>query len=203
MFYEPREGHSLPHNPFKAIVAPRPVGWIGTQSKDGAVNLAPYSFFNAICDTPPMVMFSSSGVKDSVSFIEETSEFTASLVSDHLRSQMNASSVNAPRGTSEFEYAGLTRAPSRLIAAPRVKEAYAALECVAVEIKRLQDKEGRATDNYMVIGEVVGVHIDEQVLTDGLIDIAKAKPVSRLGYMDFATTESVYQMFRPKWEDEK
>ncbi|ABS14867.1 MULTISPECIES: flavin reductase family protein [Brucella/Ochrobactrum group] len=203
MFYEPREGHPLPHNPFKAIVAPRPIGWIGTKSKGGAVNLAPYSFFNAICDTPPMVMFSSSGVKDSVSFIEETGEFTANLVSDHLRTQMNASSVDAPRGISEFEYAGLTQTSSRLIAAPRVKEAYAALECVAVEIKRLQDKEGRPTDNYMVIGEVVGVHIDEQVLTNGLIDIAKARPVSRLGYMDFATTESVYQMFRPKWEDEK
>ena len=203
MFYEPREGHPLPHNPFKAIVAPRPIGWIGTKSKGGAVNLAPYSFFNAICDTPPMVMFSSSGVKDSVSFIEETGEFTANLVSDHLRTQMNASSVDAPRGISEFEYAGLTQTSSRLIAAPRVKEAYAAIECVAVEIKRLQDKEGRPTDNYMVIGEVVGVHIDEQVLTNGLIDIAKARPVSRLGYMDFATTESVYQMFRPKWEDEK
>ena len=203
MFYEPREGHPLPHNPFKAIVAPRPIGWIGTKSKEGAVNLAPYSFFNAICDTPPMVMFSSSGVKDSVSFIDETGEFTANLVSDHLRTQMNASSVDAPRGISEFEYAGLTQTSSRLIAAPRVKEAYAALECVAVEIKRLQDKEGRPTDNYMVIGEVVGVHIDEQVLTNGLIDIAKARPVSRLGYMDFATTESVYQMFRPKWEDEK
>ncbi len=150
-----------------------------------------------------MVMFSSNGAKDSVSFIEQTGEFTANLVSDYLRTQMNASSVNAPRGVSEFDYAGLTRAASKLIAAPRVKEAYAALECVAVEIKRLQDKEGRLTDNYMVIGEVVGVHIDEQVLTDGLIDIAKTRPVSRLGYMDFSTTESVYQMFRPKWEDEK
>src|SRR5690606_41318822 len=122
MFYEPREGHPLPHNPFKAIVAPRPIGWIGTQSKKGAVNLAPYSFFNAICDTPPMVMFSSNGAKDSVSFIEQTGEFTANLVSDHLRTQMNSSSVNAPRGVSEFDYAGLTRAASRLIAAPRVKE---------------------------------------------------------------------------------
>lgn len=149
-----------------------------------------------------MVMFSSSGVKDSVTFIEETGEFTANLVSENLKLQMNASSVNAPRGVNEFDYANLTRAPSRLIAAPRVKEAYAALECVAVEIKRLQDKEGRPTDSYMVIGEVVGVHIDEQVLTDGLVDISKAKPVARLGYMDYATTESVYQMFRPKWDGE-
>jgi flavin reductase (DIM6/NTAB) family NADH-FMN oxidoreductase RutF len=148
-----------------------------------------------------MVMFSSSGVKDSVTFIEETGEFTASLVSDHLKEKMNASSVNAPRSVSEFEYAGLGIAHSKVIAAPYVKEAYAALECVAVETKRLQDKEGRPTDNYMVIGEVVGVHIDESVLTDGLFDIRKAKPVTRLGYMDYATTEDVYQMFRPKWED--
>ncbi|MBA8838724.1 flavin reductase family protein [Ochrobactrum sp. RH2CCR150] len=201
MFYEPKEGHPLPHNPFKAIVAPRPIGWIGTCSKDGAVNLAPYSFFNAICDTPPMVMFSSSGIKDSVTFIEETGEFTTNLVSDHLKTHMNASSVDAPRGTSEFGYAGLTRAPSKIIAAPRVKEAYASLECVVVDIRRLQDKEGKPTDNYMVIGEVVGVHIDESILTDGLVDIAKVKPVTRLGYMDYATTESVYQMFRPKWSD--
>lgn len=201
MFYEPSSGHNLPHNPFKAIVAPRPIGWIGTRSKDGAVNLSPYSFFNVVSDTPPMIMFSSSGFKDSVSFIEETGEFTASLVSDHLKEQMNASSVNAPRGVSEFDYAGLTVAHSKLIAAPFVKEAYAALECVLVEIKRLQDKEGRPTDNYMVIGEVVGVHIDESVLTDGLFDIKKAKPVTRLGYMDFATTDEVYQMFRPKWDD--
>ncbi|MEN5276717.1 flavin reductase family protein [Brucella sp. TWI432] len=201
MFYEPQSGHNLPHNPFKAIVAPRPIGWIGTRSKTGAVNLAPYSFFNAVCDTPPMIMFSSSGVKDSVTFIEETGEFTASLVSDHLKEHMNATSVNAPRGISEFSYAGLTAAPSKLIAAPFVKEAYAALECVAVEVRNLQDKEGRRTDNYMVIGEVVGVHIDESVLTDGLFDIRKAKPVTRLGYMDYATTQEVYQMTRPKWED--
>lgn len=200
MFYEPRNGHNLPHNPFKAIVSPRPIGWIGTCSRSGAVNLAPYSFFNAVSDTPPMVMFSSTGAKDSLAFIEETGEFTASAVSDDLKIQMNASSVNAPRGVSEFGYAGLTAAPSKLIAAPYVKEAYAALECVAVEVRRLQDKKGRATDNYMVIGEVVGVHLDERVLTDGLVDIKKAKPVTRLGYMDYATTENAYQMFRPKWD---
>lgn len=199
MFYEPSKGHGLPHNPFKAIVAPRPIGWIGTQSAKGAINLAPYSFFNAICDTPPMVMFSSSGVKDSLAFIEETGEFTANLVSDHLKAQMNTSSINAPRGVNEFDHAGLTAAPCRLIAAPRVKEAYASLECVLVEIKRLQDRQAQPTDNYMVIGEVVGVHIDKSILSDGLIDSAKVKPVSRLGYMDYATTESVYQMARPIW----
>ncbi len=203
MFYEPKNGVELPHNPFKALIAPRPIGWIGTRSARGAVNLAPYSFFNAVCDTPPMVMFSSSGLKDSIVFIEETGEFTTNLVSDHLKTQMNASSVDAPRGVSEFDYAGLTQAPSRLIAAPRVKDAYAALECIAVEVRRLQDRAGKSANNYMVIGEVVGVHIDDHILTDGLVDITKAKPVTRLGYMDYATTESVYQMFRPRWTEEK
>lgn len=201
MFYEPKEGHGLPHDPFKAIVAPRPIGWIGTKSKTGALNLAPYSFFNAVCDKPPMVLFSSTGVKDSVAYIEETGEFTANLVSDNLKEQMNASSVNAPRGTDEFGYAGLTPAAGKLIAAPYVRQAYAALECVAVDIRRLQDKEGRPTENYMVIGEVVGVHLDESVLTNGLLDVAKVRPVTRLGYMDYATTDSVYQMFRPRWEE--
>lgn len=201
MFYEPKEGHGLPHDPFKAIVAPRPIGWIGTKSKTGALNLAPYSFFNAVCDKPPMVLFSSTGVKDSEAYIEETGEFTANLVSDNLKEQMNASSVNAPRGTDEFGYAGLTPAAGKLIAAPYVRQAYAALECVAVDIRRLQDKEGRPTENYMVIGEVVGVHLDESVLTDGLLDVAKVRPVTRLGYMDYATTDSVYQMFRPRWEE--
>lgn len=200
MFYEPSKGHGLLHNPFKAIVAPRPIGWIGTKSAKGAINLAPYSFFNAICDTPPMVMFSSSGVKDSLAFIEETGEFTANLVSDHLKEQMNASSINAPRGVDEFDHSGLTAATCKLIAAPRVKEAYASLECVLVEIKRLRDRQAQPTNNYMVIGEVVGVHIDEKILTNGMIDIVKAKPVSRLGYMDYATTERVYQMARPIWE---
>ncbi|WP_343314255.1 flavin reductase family protein [Brucella sp. BE17] len=203
MFYEPEKGHPLPHNPFKAIVAPRPIGWIGTRSKDGSVNLAPYSLFNAICDTPPMVMFSSSGLKDSLAAIEETGEFTTNLVSDNLKEQMNASSVNAPRGVNEFELAGLEAAPSKLVAAPRVRQAYAALECVAVEVRRLQDRQARLTDNYMVIGEVVGVHIDERILTDGLVDMTKVKPVSRLGYMDYATTQSVYQMARPMWTWDK
>ncbi|MFC0245344.1 flavin reductase family protein [Falsochrobactrum ovis] len=199
MFYEIGNGHGLPHNPLKAIIAPRPIGWIGTRSRNGCVNLAPYSFFNMIADTPPLVMFSSSGKKDSVSFIEETGVFTVSAVGDRLKQQMNISSIDAPRGTSEFEYSGLATAPGQLVEAPFVKEAYAALECEAVEIKQLRDRSGNLSENYMVIGEVVAVHLDENVLTNGLVDIKKARPVSRLGYMDYATTEEVYQMFRPKW----
>lgn len=201
MFYEPNAGHGLPHNPLKAIVAPRPIGWIGTKSKSGALNLAPYSFFNMISDNPPMVMFSSSGHKDSVAFIEQTGEFSASLVSDHLKEAMNATSVVAPRGMSEFTYAGLTSAECQLIDAPRVEQAYAALECVATDIRQLHDRHGQPMENYIVTGEIIGVHIDESVLTDGLIDITKTRPVSRLGYMDFATTDTVYQMFRPRWQE--
>jgi flavin reductase (DIM6/NTAB) family NADH-FMN oxidoreductase RutF len=199
MFYEPQKGHGLPHNPLKAIVAPRPIGWIGTRTKEGALNRAPYSCFNIVCDTPPLLMFSSSGYKDSVAFIEETREFTANMVGEHLAKQMNATSVNAPRGVSEFDYANLTAAPCEQIQAPRVAEAYASLECVAVDIRQLKGRDGALADAYMVIGEVVGVHIDETILVDGLIDITKSRPVTRLGYMDFATTTEVYQMFRPKW----
>ena len=199
MFYEPQNGHGLPHNPLKAIISPRPVGWIGTRSKEGALNLAPYSFFNMVCDTPPLLMFNSSGYKDSVAFVEETREFTANMVGGHLAEQMNATSVNAPRGTSEFDYAGLTPVSCEKIKAPRVAEAYASLECVAVDIRQLTGRDGKPTDSYMVIGEVVGVHIDEYILVDGLIDITRSRPVSRLGYMDFATTDTVYELFRPKW----
>lgn len=201
MFYQPKNGHQLPHNPLKAIVTPRPIGWIGTRSKEGALNLAPYSFFNVICDNPPLVMFCSSGYKDSVAFVEETGEFTANMVGAHLAKEMNATSVNSPRGVSEFDYAGLTPAACEMIKAPRVAEAYAALECVAVEVKRLTGKDGALAESYMVIGEIVGVHIDEAILVDGRIDITKSRPVSRLGYMDFATTDKVYEMFRPKWEE--
>ncbi|WP_420962333.1 flavin reductase family protein [Brucella sp. IR073] len=200
MFYEPRNGHGLPHDPFKAIVAPRPIGWISTRSKAGAVNLAPYSFFNAICDKPPLVLFSSSGRKDSLTFIEETGEFAVNLVTEDLLEKMNASSVNAPRGVSEFDYAGLTPVPCNLIGALRVGEAHAALECVATDIREAIDRHGKRCGNWLVTGEVVGVHLDEAILTDGMIDMRKAKSVSRLGYMDFATTSEVYQMLRPRWE---
>lgn len=199
MFYEPQHGHSLPHNPLKAIIAPRPIGWIGSRSKEGAFNLAPYSFFNIVCDQPPLLMFSSSGYKDTVANVEETGEFTANMVGAHLAEQMNATSVNAPRGASEFDFAGLTPLTGEVINAPRVAEAYAALECVAVDIRELTGRDGKPTNAFMVIGEVVGVHIDEKILVNGQIETSLAKPVTRLGYMDFATTEHVYELFRPVW----
>ena len=200
MFYRYQDGHGLPHDPLKAIVAPRPIGWISSRSAEGTVNLAPYSFFNMISTRPCLIMFSSEGRKDSVSFIEETREFAANLVSAHLSGQMNATSVNAPRGTSEFEYSGLTPLPCALIGAPRVAEALATLECVVTDIQHPKDRRGDPVSAIMVIGEVIGVHIDEAILTNGLVDMSKARPVSRLGYMDFASVSETFQMFRPKWE---
>jgi len=201
MFYEPSKGHGLPHDPFKAIVAPRPIGWISSLSADGSVNLAPYSFFNALGTHPHLVMFSSEGRKDSVSFAAETNEFVANLVSRNLAEKMNASAVDAPRGVSEFDYAGLTPVPSRLVAPPRVGEAVAALECKVTEILEPKGLDGRPAGNVIVFGEVVGVHIDEAMLTDGLFDIVKAGTVARLGYMDYTSVSETFQMRRPRWQE--
>lgn len=202
MFYEQSKGHGLPHDPFLAIVAPRPIGWISTISAAGALNLAPYSFFNGLGTHPHLVMFSSDGEKDSVVFARETGEFVANLVSRDLVEAMNASSVDAPRGVSEFDYAGLTAEPSRLVRPPRVREAHAALECKVTEIIRPKTLDGRGCERRMVIGEVVGVHIDDAVMTDGLFDIVKTGSVARLGYMDYTSVTDTFSMRRPKWRDE-
>lgn len=201
MFYEPSRGHGLPHDPFKAIVAPRPIGWISTVAADGSLNLAPYSFFNALSTHPHLVMFSSEGEKDSVTFARETGEFVANLVSRDLAGKANASGVDAPRGVSEFDYAGLSAAPSRLVKPPRVAEALAALECKVTEIIRPRGLDGETGDRFVVFGEVVGVFIDEALLDEnGLFDIVKAGTVARLGYMDYAAVTETFQMRRPRWE---
>ena len=199
MFFEPSKGHGLPHDPIKAIVSPRPIGWISTRSRDGALNLAPYSFFNMLSSKPVLVMFSSQGEKDSLTFARDSGEFVVNLVGRDLARQMNASSVDAPRGVSEFDYAGLTPAPCRIVAAPRVAEAPAALECRVTQIIRPTGLDGADSESTLVIGEVVGVHIDDAMLADGLFDVTRAGNVSRLGYMDFAEIEAVYQMRRPRW----
>lgn len=201
MFYDPAKGHGLPHDPFKAIVAPRPIGWISTQARDGSVNLAPYSFFNALCGRPPMVWFSSEGSKDSPTIAEDTGAFVANVVGRDLAAKMNATSVDAPRGTSEFGIAGLTQAPSVMVAPPRVAEAPAALECRVTEIFRPRDLEGRLAGPIVVVGQVVGVHIADEMLTDGLFDVLKAGTVARLGYMDYSTVDSIFSMRRPRWSD--
>lgn len=201
MFYEPSKGHGLPHDPFKALVSPRPIGWISTQAKDGSLNLAPYSFFNALGTNPHLVMFCSEGAKDSYTNALETGEFVANLVSSDLIEQMNASSVDAPHGVSEFDYAGLTPEPSRLVRPPRVREAHAALECKVTEILRPKDLNGHATSRYMIIGQVVGVYISDDALTDGMFDVVKAGNVARLGYLDFSSVKEVFQRTRPRWKD--
>lgn len=201
MFYEPNQGHGLPHDPFKAIVAPRPIGWISTISNSGAVNLAPYSYFNAISSRPQMVMFSSEGPKDSATFARETGEFVANLASRDLFHAMNASSADAPRGTSEFKFAGLTPARSRLVSPPRVAEAHAALECRVTEIYEPKQLDGRRAGVYMVVGEVVGIHIDDAMLENGLFDVSRAQTVARLGYFDYTAVTQIFSARRPPWNE--
>lgn len=200
LFYETgANAHGLKHDPFKAIVAPRPIGWIGTKAADGRRNLSPYSFFNAVSDRPKLVMFSSSGHKDSVTNIEETGVFTCSLASRHLASQMNASSVAVPHGVDEFDIAKLTAVTGRLVDAPYVGEAYAALECRMTQILRPVDVDGRESGNWVVFGQVVGIHISPEIIRDGLLDMAVARPLGRMGYMDYSDGGAdVFAMMRPK-----
>lgn len=197
MFYEPSNGHGLPHNPFKAIVAPRPIGWISTRAEDGLPNLAPYSFFNAVADQPPLVMFSSSGRKDSVEIAEATGEFVCNFVGEAQFKAMSQTSFAYERGISEFAEAGLEEAECRLVKAPRVAGAPAALECAVTEIIRARDRAGNPVDNWLVFGEVIGVHIDEAMLTDGRFDLDKAKPVTRLGYRDYGLSPPIVELARP------
>ncbi|WP_337184711.1 flavin reductase family protein [Shinella sp.] len=200
MFYETAENaHGLKHDPFKAIVAPRPIGWIGTKAADGRRNLSPYSFFNAVSDRPKLVMFSSSGHKDSVTNIEATGVFTCSLASRHLAEAMNASSVAVPRGVDEFEIAKLTPVMGRLVDAPYVGEAHAVLECRMTQILRPLGLDGRESDNWVVFGEVVGIHISPEIVRDGMLDMAVARPLGRMGYMDYCDGGAeVFAMTRPK-----
>ncbi len=198
-FYEPSKGHNLPHDPFKAIVAPRPIGWISTSDSEGRVNLAPYSFFNAVCDRPPMVMFSSSGWKDTVANIRATGEFVCNLVTRPLAERMNQTSAALPLGVSEFEFAKLAAAPSRIVKPPRVAESPAALECKLVQIVQLHGADGSALNQYLTIGEVVGVHIDRAYLKEGLFDLLATHPVQRAGYVaDYTEASTGFKMNRPK-----
>ncbi|NEI74650.1 flavin reductase family protein [Rhizobium lusitanum] len=199
MFYTTDSNrHGLAHDPFKAIIAPRPIGWIGSKGRDGSLNLSPYSFFNAVSDRPKLVMFSSAGRKDSVRNVEETGVFTANLVSRHIVEKMNHSSIAVPYGVNEFELAGLTAVPGRLVDAPYVGEAFAALECRVTEVLEPKGLDGEPSDNIMVIGQVVGIHIDETIIRDGRLDMALARPVARMGYMDYSEGSDVFEMMRPK-----
>lgn len=200
MFYKTQDNqHGLPHDPFKAIVAPRPIGWIGSRGRDGSVNLAPYSYFNAISDRPKLVMFSSAGRKDTLRNVEETRVFTTSMVSRRLAEKMNLSSADAPYGESEFAFADLTMAEGQMVNAPFVAEAYAALECQVTDIFEAKGLDGAPSANIVVIGQVMGIHIDEAALVDGMLDMSIAAPLGRLGYMDYADASQAFQMRRPPW----
>ncbi|MDQ0472761.1 flavin reductase family protein [Labrys wisconsinensis] len=198
MFYEPRKGdHGLAHDPFKALVVPRPIGWISSLSADGAVNLAPYSFFNAFQARPHLVGFASDGRKDSVVFVEETREFVCNLVTEDLWRSMSATSAPLPRGDSEMAHAALEAAPSRLVRPPRVARAAAALECRWTETIHLRDADGRPSEAYLVCGEVVGIFVDDRFIAGGRVDTAAMRVMSRLGYQDYGVVERALTLTRP------
>ncbi|MDO8878719.1 MAG: flavin reductase family protein [Pseudolabrys sp.] len=200
MFYEPetRDKTLLPHDPFKAIVAPRPIGWITSMSAKGEINLAPYSFFNGVNSRPNLVMFASENYKDSVAFIEQTGEFVCSLATYDLREQMNETAAPMPRGQNEMVRAGLAPAPSRIVKPPRVAASPCALECRMTQIVPMRTFDGEAVDCHVVFGQVVGVYIDDRFIVDGLLDTAAMRPIARCGYDQYAVVDGVFAMQRPE-----
>jgi flavin reductase (DIM6/NTAB) family NADH-FMN oxidoreductase RutF len=202
MFYETKDHHGLKHNPFKSLIVPRPIGWVSSQDSDGIVNLAPYSYFNGVGSEPPTVMFASEGThtegdfKDSATNVGETGEFVCNLATWALREEMNATSAQVARSVDEFELAGLTPAPSRLVKPPRVKESPVHLECTHLKTVELPSNDPERP-NLVVFGRVVGIHIDDSIIADGMIDMDVFKPIARLGYMDYTVVDKVFTMRRP------
>jgi flavin reductase (DIM6/NTAB) family NADH-FMN oxidoreductase RutF len=197
MFYEARQGHGLPHDPIKAIVAPRPIGWISTLDAAGRANLAPYSYFNMVHNAPPILAFGSEGLKHSAANARATGEFVFNLATRPLFEAMNASSGSLPPGVSEFEAAGLDPLPSRLVRPPRVGGSPAQLECRVLSVTELQDVEGRPTDGFLVLGQVVGIHIDERFIRNGRFDAVAAQTIARCGYRDYAQVTEMFEALRP------
>jgi len=199
MFYQPGPGrpHGLPHDPLKAIVAPRPIGWLSTLDPEGRPNLAPYSFFNMIQTAPPIVVFGSDGVKHSAANAIATGEFVFNLVTRELFEAMNASSESLAAGEDEFAHAGLATAPCRTVKPPRVAASPASLECRVTAHGELRDLEGRATGGVFVMGQVVGVHIAEAALKDGHFDMVAAGTVARCGYRDYTQVTALFSALRP------
>ncbi|MEL7280409.1 MAG: flavin reductase family protein [Pseudomonadota bacterium] len=199
MFYRPEDGHGLPHNPFNAIVTPRPIGWISTRGSDGSENLAPYSFFNAVAYVPPQVMFASTsakedrdGTKDSVANIRDTGVFCVNIVEHAMRDVMNVSSGPWAREVDEFDKAGIARDECETIPCSRVAAAPAALECKLTQVVQLP---GAA--NYVVFGEVTGVHMRDDCMVNGMFDVTKFNPLARLGYRDYTTVRDLFSLNRP------
>lgn len=199
MFYRPEDGHGLPHNPFNAIVSPRPIGWISTRGADGHDNLAPYSFFNAVAYFPPQVMFSSTSAKpdrgdtkDSLAQIRETGVFCVNIVEYAMRDAMNVTSGPWDKGVDEFELAGIEKAQCQTIDCPRVAAAPANLECKLTQIVQLP---GEA--NFAVFGEVTGIHMRDDCLNDGIFDVLSFNPLSRMGYRDYTVVREKFALKRP------
>lgn len=210
MFYETGSGSGhkkagLAHSPLSALVVPRPIGWISTVAADGTVNLAPFSYFNLASYLPPMVMFAANGGhpeggdKDTLKNVRDCREFVVNLCTWDLRVKMNDTSTPAPRSVDEFELVGLTKAPSRLVKPPRVAESPVHLECRLLQVVELPGHEPTGTKNNVVFGRVVGVHIRDDLIVDGRVDILRVRPVSRLGYFDFAVIDELFEMRRPDW----
>jgi flavin reductase (DIM6/NTAB) family NADH-FMN oxidoreductase RutF len=200
LFYEPhkRDKGILPHDPFKAVIAPRPIGWVSTLSSDGVLNLAPYSFFNAVGERPAMLAFSSTGFKHSAASAGESGEFVWNLATWELREAMNQTSAQVAREVDEFELAGLETAPSRLVAPPRVAASPCAIECRVVHRLEIHDVDGEPTDQHLVIGQVVGVHIDERYIAGGRVDTVAMQPIARCGYRgDYTVVDRLFEMLRP------
>ncbi|MBM3343210.1 MAG: flavin reductase family protein [Betaproteobacteria bacterium] len=196
----------LNFNPFKAVVAPRPIGWVSTINKQGVVNLAPYSFFNAVSSDPPMVFYGANGAheadggeKDSLRNVRETGEFVCNLVTWALRDQMNDTATPAPHGIDEMKEAGLGHLPSRLVKPPRVAASPAHLECKLHQFVELPVDPRNGKRNVMVIGQVVGIHIDDAFISNGRFDTVRAQPLARLGYMDYAVVTQAFEIKRPSW----
>nr|WP_319247275.1 flavin reductase family protein [uncultured Celeribacter sp.] len=192
MFYRPEDGHGLPHNPFNAMISPRPIGWISSRSPDGVDNLAPYSLFNAAAYVPPQLMFCSTGAKDSLHNIKATGVFCANVVGADLANVMNASSQSLPSDVDEFAHSGALKADCTRIPCSRVANAPASFECEVSEIVTLKGK-----DNYAIFGEVIGIHIRDDCIVDGRFDVTHARMLSRLGYRDFAEIKEVFELARP------
>lgn len=199
MFYRPEDGHGLPHNPFNALITPRPIGWISSRAADGHDNLAPYSFFNGVAYTPPQVMFASTGskddqpgTKDSLANIEETGVFCVNIVGYEMRDAMNATSQALAKEVDEFDHVGLTAVDCDTIDCARIDGAPAALECKLTQIVTLP---GAA--NRVAFGEVTGIHLRDDCLRDGIFDVTTFQPLARMGYRDYSVIREVFSLARP------
>ena len=199
-YYEPRNGHGLKHDPFNAIIAPRPIGWISSRDAKGNVNLAPYSFFNGFCYKPPVIGFSSTSWKDSVANMQETGEFVWNLATMDLAQQMNATAAHVAHEVSEFAISGLTPAPCKIVKAPRVAESPVSFECKVAQIVQLQGADGVKANAWLTLGEVVAVHIDKAMIKDGVYQTALARPIVRAGRKgDYFVIrqDAMFEMARP------